>query len=59
MPVGMIFWMLVILAVIFGFFGFWPRPGGSQPFWAAGAGYGFLLVLVLLLGLGIYGWPIK
>lgn len=54
MTLGLLFWILMILALIFG----WvinPPNANPRPF-----GYGLLLwILLALLGISAFGWPIK
>lgn len=56
MTIGLLFWILMILALIFGWVVYPPNgPAGYRPF-----GYSFLLwILLALLGVSAFGWPIK
>jgi hypothetical protein len=57
MPVGLLFWMLMILCLIFGFW--WNYRAGGQP------SYGFLgmnfltWVLLFLLGWKVFGFILQ
>ena len=54
MTVGLLFWFLMILTLIGGFFVYPPQPN-YRPF-----GYSLLIwILLALLGVGVFGWPIK
>ena len=52
MSIGFLFWLLMILWAVFGFF--WWRGATWAP-WGGGA---LAFVLFLLLGLHDFGWPI-
>ena len=55
---GLLFWILVILWVIFGFVAPWVVPAGNTIY----IGYGsnlLLLVLFILLGWQVFGPPVK
>lgn len=54
--IGLLFWILMILWIIFGVWTYWPAPGaGWRPF-----GGNFLLwVLLFLLGWSEFGFPIS
>lgn len=55
MTVGLLFWFLMIIALIFGWVVYPPTPPNYRPF-----GYSLLLwILLVLLGIGVFGWPIK
>lgn len=57
MTIGFIFWLLILLTLIFGFYWHWPGrdPG---PFGSVGGNL-LLFILIILLGLATFGWPIK
>ena len=55
MPIGPLFWLLIILSVIFG--GLWWRNGnGWQYGWGGNA---LLFILVILLGLNDFGFILQ
>jgi hypothetical protein len=54
MTLGLIFWLLMFLWLIFGLFSYW----SPNPNWPWGHGL-FLFVLFLLLGWHDFGAPIK
>ena len=56
MTIGLLFWFLMILTLIFGWFIYPPTSAPNyRPF-----GYSLLLwVLLALLGIAAFGWPIK
>ena len=55
MTIGLLFWFLMILALIFGWVVYPPAPPNYRPF-----GYNLLLwILLALLGIAAFGWPIK
>lgn len=56
-PVGLLFWLLMLLSLIFGAWLYWP-PAGTPTGWRP-LGHSFLIwVLFFLLGLAVFGWPI-
>ena len=54
MSFGLVFWILMLLWLIYGLWGFW-SPG--QPYWVWGNGL-FLFILFLLLGWREFGAPV-
>ncbi len=57
MSIGFIFWLIMLIMLIFGFFGTQPVTvgGTTVPGWG---GHLLLWVLLALLGWGIFGFPI-
>jgi hypothetical protein len=54
MEIGFIFWLLMFLILIFGWWGNW---GGGQAYW--GVGNGFLtFILLFILGWKVFGFAI-
>lgn len=52
MTIGMIFWVLMIIWLVFGFWAYWPLSRANGP--------NFLLwFLLFLLGWSVFGFPIK
>lgn len=60
MTLGFIFWLLVLLWLLFGFYWNWPasNEGGPRAFGPIG-GNVLLFILLLLLGIRVFGWPIQ
>lgn len=56
MTKGAIFWVLMILALLFGGFVYWPH--GGSPYWTLG-NYLLQWVLFALLGWQVFGAAIK
>lgn len=54
MTIGFIFWLLMILWLVFGFY---TNRAAVGPWLAKGEL--FLFVLLLLLGIQTFGWPLK
>lgn len=56
-PLGLLYWLLLILWLVFGAFTYWPvagAPAGWRP-----VGVNLLLwILLALIGLRIFGFPI-
>jgi hypothetical protein len=54
---GLLFWLIVLFALLFG--GFWYWPGR-----VTGSGYGpfgshlLVMILIVILGIGVFGWPL-
>lgn len=57
MSVGFIFWLLMLLWLVLGFYWYWPRTGtvGNYPMIG---GSGLLFVLLFLLGWSVFGFPV-
>lgn len=55
--VGLLFWLLMILALIFGFWLSWP-VAGTPASWRPLGNSLLLWVLLALLGVQVFGWPI-
>jgi cytochrome b len=55
---GLIFWVLMLLALLFGGFSRWPGGPGANPRFEF-VGDLMLFVLLLLLGWGVFGAPIR
>jgi hypothetical protein len=54
MPIGLLFWVLMVLWVVF--WGYGRTPGG-QPYWGTYNGW-LLFVLLFLIGWRIFGFAI-
>lgn len=54
MTIGVLFWILMILWLIFGFWVYAPNPDRRVI-----GGHGLLWVLLFLLGWSVFGFPIK
>jgi hypothetical protein len=57
MSMGLIFWILMLLWLVFGFWSSW--PGISQGQWQPVGGNLMLFILLLLLGWAAFGAPIR
>lgn len=58
-PLGLLYWLLVILWLIFGLYTGWPRVApDNTPRWSPLGGSLLLWVLFVLIGLALFGWPI-
>lgn len=55
MPLGTVFWIIMLLAFIFYWWGYW---GGKPPYWPMGTGL-FVFVLLFLLGWKVFGFMIR
>lgn len=55
MTLGMLYWILLIVAIVFGVWQSWPR-GENATFSAAPLLY---WVLFFIVGVALFGWPIK
>lgn len=60
MPIGFVFWLLVLLWLLFGVYWTWPQDqsGGPRAFGPLGGNL-LLFILLLLLGIAVFGWPIR
>ncbi len=56
MPIGMIFWMLFIIAIIFHLIPVFRGPQAGTPVWYPLGGSAFLLVELFLLGWKVFGF---
>jgi hypothetical protein len=54
MPIGMIFWVVFLIVLIFGF---WGRTTQGGPYWVNYNGW-VLMLLLFLLGWGVFGFAI-
>jgi len=57
MPIGILFWVLMVLLFICGGWGLWPSNPNGQRF-QTGGGI-ILFVLLFLLGWGVFGFIVK
>ncbi len=58
MTIGFLFWLILLLALIFNFWWYWPNEPGRAAFGGLGVPV-FWIVLFVLLGLGVFGCPIE
>lgn len=59
MTLGLLFWILMILWLVFGVYSAWPAATtDARGFWPLGGNL-ILFLLILLLGISSFGWPIK
>ena len=57
MPLGILFWTIYVIAILFGV---WSNYEAGQPLWVKRAGaYGVLWLLVGFLGWTVYGPVVK
>ena len=57
MTLSVLFWVLMIVSLIFGF---WAHYEPAQPFQFKTGGYNLLIfVLLAILGWAQFGWPVK
>lgn len=57
MTIGLIFWIIMVVWLVFNAWAYWPgAPGGPGPVWG---GTILLFVLFLLLGWGVFGAPVR
>ncbi len=54
MSVGFVFWLIMLLWLVFGFFVFWPVGYSNYAF----GGNILLFILLFLLGWKVFGFPI-
>lgn len=59
MSIGFVFWLLMVLWLIFGFYWHWPSEGGSNVKVAWFGGNLLLFILLFLLGWRCFGFPIQ
>lgn len=52
LTIGMLFWILMILWLVFGLWAWWPLNRTHGPTF-------LLWLLLFLLGVGAFGWPIR
>jgi hypothetical protein len=55
--VGLLFWLLMILSLIFQFWLGWPISGTANG-WRPLGGSLLLWILLALLGIQVFGWPV-
>jgi hypothetical protein len=59
MKIGMLFWILMLIWVVFGVWTYWPASGGAVVAYGPVGGGILLLVLVGLLGWKVFGAPLQ
>ena len=57
MPIGVLFWVLMVLWFLFGLYLNWPKTG--EPPWAFFGGNLLLFILLFLLGWKVFGFVIQ
>jgi hypothetical protein len=55
--IGFIYWLLILLWIIFGFFAYWPRGGAVIGYGPVG-NHLLALILFILIGIALFGFPI-
>lgn len=58
MPIGILFWVLMVIWFVFGLWVNWPPPGNTNG-WRPVAGNLFLFVLLFLLGWKVFGFVVQ
>jgi hypothetical protein len=58
MKIGLLFWILMLLWLVFGVWMYWPAGSGTLAYGPVGGGV-LLLVLVGLLGWKVFGPPLQ
>lgn len=56
-PIGLLYWLLLIFWLIFGVWTYWP-PTGSPAGWRPLGGNLLLWILLALVGLELFGFPV-
>jgi hypothetical protein len=56
-PIGLLYWLLLILWLIFGAWAYWPAAG-TPAGWRPIGGNLLMFVLFVLIGLELFGFPI-
>jgi hypothetical protein len=59
MSMGLIFWVLMLLWLVFGFWSNWPGFAGTSNQYAPVGGTVLLFILLLLLGWAEFGAPVR
>jgi hypothetical protein len=59
MKMGLLFWILMLICVVFGVWVNWPAGGGAAVAYGPVGGTVLLLVLVGLLGWKVFGAPLR
>ena len=59
MKMGLLFWILMLICVVFGVWANWPAGGGTTVAYGPMGGTILLLVLVGLLGWKVFGAPLQ
>ena len=54
LSIGVVYWILMILWLVFGFWIYWPLATNGRPF----GGHLFMWFLLFLLGVAVFGFPI-
>ena len=58
MPLGIAFWVIFLLWVLFGFWWYWPTEPGPRGFGPLGANL-LLVILVFILGWATFGFILQ
>ena len=53
--IGLLFWFLMIVWLLFGFWAYWPLQPNARPF----GGHFLLWFLLFLIGWAVFGFPIS
>jgi len=55
LSIGVVFWILMIIWLVFGFWIYWPINANGRPF----GGHLFIWFMLFLLGWAVFGFPIS
>jgi len=59
MKIGLLFWILMLVWLLFGLWAFWPHSGGSAVAYGPVGGTLLLFLVIGLLGWKVFGSPIQ
>ncbi len=59
MPIGFLFWLLMILWFLFGLWGNWPANPNDGRAWAPVGGNLLLFILLFIIGWALFGFVIQ
>ena len=59
MRIGLLFWILMLVWLVFGIWSFWPAGSGGPVLYGPLGGGVMLLLLVGLLGWKVFGPPVQ
>ena len=59
MKIGLLFWILMLVWLLFGLWVYWPVGGGSVVTFGPAGGSFLLFVLVGILGWKVFGAPLQ
>ena len=59
MKIGLLFWILMLVWLLFGVWSYWPAGGGTVVAFGPVGGSFLLLVLMSLVGWKVFGAPLQ